>query len=64
MYICKNPDGFVYLNIVSRPGGECNSTIYCSDINRSIIVSGLEAIREDGTIIRTVGRVRPVPEPQ
>ena len=24
-----------------------------------VLVSGLEAIREDGTIIRTVGRVRP-----
>ena len=28
-------------------------------LTRSIIVSGLEAIREDGTIIRMVGRVRP-----
>ena len=48
-----------YKNIVSRSVGECNTTIYCSDINWAIVVRRTETIREDGTIIRTVGKARP-----
>ena len=43
---------------VYRPGGECNSTIYCSNINCSVKDNGLEALRKVGTIIRTEIRVR------
>ena len=34
-----------YQIIVYRPGGECNSTIYCSNINCSVKDIGLEALR-------------------
>ena len=47
-----------YQNRVYRPGGECNSTIYCSNINCSVKDKGLEALRKVGTIIRTEIRVR------
>ena len=47
-----------YQIIVYRPGGECNSTIYCSNINCSVKDIGLEALRKVGTIIRTEIRVR------
>ena len=40
-----------YQIIVYRPGGECNSTIYCSNINCSVK-------DKVGTIIRTEIRVR------
>ena len=40
-----------YQIIVYRPGGECNSTIYCSNINCSVKYIGLEALRKVGTII-------------
>ena len=43
---------------VYRPGGECNSTIYCSKINCSVKDNRLEALRKVGTIIRTEIRVR------
>ena len=43
---------------VYRPGGECNSTIYCSNINCSVKDNGLEALRKVGTTIRTEIRVR------
>ena len=43
---------------VYRPGGECNSTIYCSNINCSVKDNGLEALRKVGTIIWTEIRVR------
>ena len=42
-----------YQIIVYRPGGECNSTIYCSNINCRVKDNGLEALRKVGTIIRT-----------
>ena len=42
---------------VYRPGGECNSTIYCSNINYSVKDNGLEALRKVGTTIRTEIRV-------
>ena len=29
---------------VYRPGGEVNSTIYCSDINQRVRYNGLEAL--------------------
>ena len=38
-------------------GGECNSTIYCSNINCSVKDIGLEALRKVGTIIRTESTV-------
>ena len=41
-----------YQIIVYRPGGECNSTIYCSNINCSVKDIGLEALRKVETIIR------------
>ena len=47
-----------YQIIVYRPGGECNSTIYCSNTNCSVKDIGLEALRKVGTIIRTEIRVR------
>ena len=47
-----------YKIIVYRPGGYCNSTIYCSNINCSIKDIGLEALRKVGTVIRTEIRVR------
>ena len=47
-----------YQIIVYCPGGECNSTIYCSNINCSVKDIGLEALRKVGTIIRTEIRVR------
>ena len=43
---------------VSHLGGKCNLTIYISNINRGDIVTGLEAIRKEGTIIRTEFRAR------
>ena len=67
MCVCKNLDGFVLLqsvfhvglHIVSRSVSECNTTIYCSDINWKIVLGRTETIREDGTVIRTVGKARP-----
>ena len=47
-----------YQIILYRPGGECNSIIYCSNINCSVKDIGLEALRKVGTIIRTELRVR------
>ena len=47
-----------YQIIVYRPGGEFNSTIYCSSINCGVKDIGLEALRKVGTIIRTEIRVR------
>ena len=40
---------------VSHLGGKCNLTIYIyiSNINRGDIITGLEAIRKEETIIRT-----------
>ena len=43
---------------VYRPGGEGNSTIYCSNINYSVKDNGLEALRKVGTTIRTEIRLR------
>ena len=48
-----------YNYTVSRSVSECNTTIYCSDINWTIVLGRTETIREDGTIIRTVGKARP-----
>ena len=54
-----------YQIIVYRPGGECNSTIYCSNINCSVKDIGLEALRKvEMQIIpvyrpRSTGRLAP-----
>ena len=53
MCICKNN------YTVSRSVSECNTTIYCSDINWTIVLGQTETIREDGTIIQTVGKAWP-----
>ena len=55
MCICKNLDGFVLLSSVFHVG----LTIYCCDINWTIVLGRTETIREDGTIIRMVGKARP-----
>ena len=47
-----------YQIIVYRPGGECNSTIYWSNINCIVKDIGLEVLRKVGTINRTEIRVR------
>ena len=48
-----------YNCIVSRSTSECITTIYCSDIDRTIVLGQTETIGEDRTIIRTVGKARP-----
>ena len=48
----------MYQSRVYRPGGECNSTKYCSNINCSVKDNGLEVLRKVGTTIRTEIRVR------
>ena len=44
---------------MTRSISECPTTIYNSDIVRSVVLGQTETIGEDGTIIRTVGKVRP-----
>ena len=41
------------MNMASHLGDKCNSTIYISNISRGDIVTGLESVRKEGTIIRT-----------
>ena len=48
-----------YNFIVSRSTSECNTTIYYSGIDWTIVLGQTETICEDGTIIRTVGKARP-----
>ena len=44
---------------MTRSISECPTTLYHSDIVRPVVLCQTETIGGDGTIIRTVGKVRP-----